>query len=65
MASAVSGAGTAIRLASLAVVEALATKGALVDFAVVSAREGKAIVLELDDGSGGLLAHVMNSVLVA
>jgi len=54
-----------IGLASLAKVERLAAEGPLVDLALVRAREGHAVVLELDDGARRLLAHVVDRVLVA
>ena len=65
VACAVGSAGAAVGLASLAVVEALAAEGTLVDLAVVRAGEGEAVVLQLDDGRGRLLAHVVDGVLVA
>eukprot|EP00964_Phaeocystis_antarctica_P063294 scaffold37967_cov57-Phaeocystis_antarctica.AAC.4 len=54
-----------IGLASLTKVERLAAEGPLVDLALVRAREGHAVVLELDDGARRLLAHVVDRVLVA
>jgi hypothetical protein len=41
----------------------LAAKGALVDLAVLGAREGQAVVLQLPHRLGRLPAHVLNSVL--
>ena len=61
---AVGGRGAAVGLAALAKVERLAPEGALVDLPLVGAGEGEAIVLELDDGGGGLAAHVLDRVLV-
>ena len=61
---AVGGGRAAVGLAALAVVERLATEGALIDLALVGAREGQAVVLELDDGGWGLAAHVLDGVLV-
>ena len=61
---AVGGGRAAVGLAALAVVERLAPEGALIDLALVGAREGQAVVLELDDGGWGLAAHVLDGVLV-
>ena len=55
----------AVGLPAAPKVEGLPAKGALVDLALVGAGEGQPIVLQLVDGSGGLLAHVLNCVLVA
>lgn len=61
----VGGSSAAVGLAALAELERLATERALVDLAVLGAREGQAEVLELDDRFGGFAAHVMDRVLVA
>lgn len=53
-----------LSLATLAKVVALATEGPLVDLAFFRAREGHAVVLELDHRGGGFTAHVLNGVLV-
>ncbi len=65
VAGAVRGGSAAMGLAAFAEVEALAAEGALVDAAVLGAREGDAITLEFEDGLGGLAAHVVDGVLVA
>merc|ERR1712093_21258 len=57
--------GASVGLSTLAVLERLTTKGALVDLALLGSGEGNTEVLELDDGVGRLSAHVVNSVLVA
>ena len=54
-----------IRLAALAVVQALAAERALVDLAVLGPREGQAVRLELEDRARRLAAHVVDGVLVA
>ena len=64
VAGAVGGGAGAVRLA-LTVVEAHAAEGALVDLAVRRAREGHAVVLELDDRARTLLAEVLDRVLIA
>ena len=64
MAGAVGGGAGAVRLL-LAVVQAHAAEGALVDPAVGRAREGHAVVLQLDDRARPLLAQVLDRVLVA
>ena len=65
VAGAVGGAGAAVGLAALAVVEGLAAKGALVDLAVLGPAEGEAELLQLQNGRGSLPAHVMDGVLIA
>ena len=64
MAGAIGGGAGAVRLL-LAVVEGHAAEGALVDLAVGRAREGHAVVLELNDRPGSLLAEVLDRVLIA
>lgn len=54
-----------IRLPSLAVLETLPAQSALVYCALACAREGHAVVLELDDGGHGFPRHVVDCVLVA
>ena len=65
VARAVGGRRAPVRLAVLAVVERLAAKGALVDLALVRARERHAVVLQLDHRARRLAAHVVDRVLVA
>ena len=48
----------AVRLAALAVVERLPAERALVDLALVGAREGQAVVLELDHRLRGASRHM-------
>jgi hypothetical protein len=62
---AVSCAGTAVCLTPLAKVKALTAKGALVDLAILSTREGQAVVLKLNHCLGSLTAHVLDCVLVS
>ena len=64
MAGAVGGGAGALRLA-LAVVHGHAAERALVDLAVLGARERHAPVLELVDGLGRVAHHVFDRVLVA
>jgi len=52
VAGAVGGGGAAVRLAALAVLERLAAERALVDLALLGAREGETVVLELEDRVG-------------
>ena len=52
-----------VRLASLAVLVALASEGPLVDLALGRPAEGHAVVLQLDDGGGSLPGHVVDGVL--
>lgn len=54
-----------MRLATLAVVVALAAERALIDLALLGARERHAVVLQLNDGLGRLARHIMDGVLVA
>ena len=61
----VRGARTPVCLATLAVVQRLAAKSALVDLAVVGATERQAVVLELDHSLGRLTTHVLDGVLVS
>ena len=49
---------------AFAVIGGHATKGALVDFTVFGAREGDALMLELDDGGDSLAHHVLNRILI-
>ena len=42
-----------------------AAKRALVDFAIVGAREGHAVVLEFDNGRNGFATHIFDGVLIA
>mmetsp|Transcript_27816 Transcript_27816/g.68381 ORF Transcript_27816/g.68381 Transcript_27816/m.68381 type:complete len:665 (+) Transcript_27816:128-2122(+) len=53
-----------VRLPALAEVQRLPAERALVDLAVVRAREGQPVVLQLDHRLGGLAAHVLDGVLV-
>ena len=64
VAGAVGGGTGAIGLA-LAELHRLAAEGALVDAAVLGAREGHAVVLELVDRGRSVLGHVLDGVLVA
>ena len=64
MSSSVSSTGTSVGLPSLPKVQGLAAEGSLVDLAILSPREWKAIVFQLTDSLGGLPAHVLDSVLV-
>ena len=64
VAGAVGGRAGALRRA-LAVVRRHAAERALVDLAVLGARERHAVVFQLDDGAGACLAHVLDGVLVA
>ena len=64
VAGAIRGRAGAMRRA-LAVVSGHAAEGALVDAAVVGARERHAVVLELDDRGRRFLAHELDRVLVA
>ena len=50
---------------ALAVVQRLAAKGALVDFAIFGTGKGQASGLQFTHGLGRLLAHVVDGVLVA
>ncbi len=52
-------------LAALAEVVALATESPLVDLTLVGTGERHTIVLELDNGGGGLATHVVDGILVA
>ena len=54
--SAVGGGGAAVSLSSLSELKRLSTEGALVDLALLGAREGKSVVLELEDRVGSLTA---------
>jgi len=54
----------AVRLPASAVIEALASERALIDFPVVGSRERQAVVFELDHRLGRLAAHVLDRVLV-
>ncbi len=60
----VGGGGTSVSLTTLTVVERLTTESTLVDLAVLGTGEGKTEVLELDNGTGSLTTHVVDSVLV-
>ena len=62
--SAVSDRCAAVGLPALAKVQGLAAEGTLIDFALLGARKGHAVCLELQDGLGRLLAHVFDSILV-
>ncbi len=62
---AIGGARASVGLAALAKVERLSAEGALVDLAVLGPAEGEAELLQLEDGGGGLAAHVVDGVLVA
>ena len=59
------GRGAGALRGALAVVRGHAAERALVDAAVVGARERHAVVLELDDRGRRLLAHELDRVLVA
>lgn len=54
-----------VRLATLAILVALATECSLVDLALCSSAEGHSIVLQLNDSCWGLFGHVVNGVLVS
>ncbi len=64
VASTVSSGSTTVGLAAATEVERLTTEGTLVDSAVSGTGEGKTSSLELEDGVGSLLAHVVNGILV-
>ena len=51
---AVSSTGAAVGLATLSVVKGLTTEGTLVDLTLLSAREWKTVVFELEDSGRGL-----------
>mmetsp|Transcript_50741 Transcript_50741/g.120850 ORF Transcript_50741/g.120850 Transcript_50741/m.120850 type:complete len:295 (-) Transcript_50741:24-908(-) len=57
--------GAPVRLAALAELEGLSAERALVDLALVGAREGHAVRLQLDHRARRLLAHVLDRLLVA
>ena len=57
-------AAASVGLATLTVLEGLATESTLVDFTVGGSGEGHAVVFEFDDGLRGDLGHVVNGVLV-
>jgi len=63
VARAISGSCAAVCLATLSVLEALATKGTLVDLASLCARERHTIVLKLKDRVRRLAAHVVDRIL--
>ena len=65
MSGSVCNAAASVSLSSLAVFKGLSAESALVDLSLGSSREGHAIVLELDDGLGRHLGHVVDGVLVA
>lgn len=62
---AVSRAGTSVGLPALAKVQRLATKRALIDLALLRAREGQAVVLELPHRLWRLPAHILDCILRA
>lgn len=62
--SAVGGGGAAVSLSSLSELERLSTESALVDLALGGTREGKSVVLELEDRVGSLTAPVSKQRLV-
>mmetsp|Transcript_18006 Transcript_18006/g.26865 ORF Transcript_18006/g.26865 Transcript_18006/m.26865 type:complete len:362 (+) Transcript_18006:835-1920(+) len=64
MSCAIGRTGTAVGLAAFAILEGLASEGALVDFSVFRAAEGKAEFFQLQHCLWCFSAHVMNSVLV-
>ncbi len=63
MAGAVGG-GAGALCGALAVVRGHAAESALVNFSFGCARERHAVMLQLDDGGNGFLAHIFNGVLV-
>merc|ERR1719487_1286895 len=65
VASAVGCRSAAVRLAAFPELQALAAERALVDLALVGAREGEAKALKLDDHFRRQAAHVLDSILVA
>lgn len=54
MTSAVGGGSAAVSLSTLAELERLSTESALVDLALLGTREGKAVVLKLENRVGSL-----------
>jgi hypothetical protein len=65
VASTISNAGASVGLSSFSILEALTSKGALVDLSLVCAAEGHSVVLELDDGSRCFFCHVLNGILIS
>ena len=64
MSSTIGSGGTAVGLATLSELQRLTTEGTLVNLALLGTREWQTEVLELDDGTGSLSAHVVDGVLV-
>ncbi len=65
MAGAIGGGARALRRRAFAVLRRHAAERALVDLAVLGARERHAVVLHLVHGGGGVAAQVLDGVLVA
>lgn len=61
----VGGRAASVRLPPFAEVETLASKRTLVDLALLGAGEWHAVILQFDDGLGGLAAHILDGVLIA
>ena len=59
------GGGAGAERNALAVIGCHAAEGALIDAAILGAREGHAVMLELDDRLRRHLAHIFDGVLVA
>jgi hypothetical protein len=61
----ISGGGAADSLTTLTKIKGLSTESTLVDRTILVTREGNTVVLELDNGSGGLTAHIVDSILIS
>jgi hypothetical protein len=64
VAGSVSSSAASVSLSTLSVLLGLTTESSLVNLAILSSREGAAVVLKLDNGSRSLSGHVVNSILV-
>ena len=62
--SAISGSGASVGLASSSILQRLTTEGALVDLALVRARERQTVALQLQHSGRSLAAHVVDRILV-